>query len=313
MENELRNRLEKELIEELNPYVKIILEASSHIIKSGGKRIRPLITIYTGLMFGAPFEKVIKLAIGIEYIHVASLLHDDIVDKAEKRRGKDTVNKLFGSEIAVLTGDYMYAKSLNIYSTYGDSLMIERLSKSVMDMAEGQILELKSVGELIDLETYYKIIDGKTASLIGACFSIGALSANKNNLYLEMESVGIKVGRAFQIIDDILDYEGEEEKLGKPKGLDLKEGKCTLPLILVKDKIDKSLVKSILLSQNLSEEELNDIIEKIKELGGTKMAKDIAKELIEESMSYIENIKVENEIYKNELLSILKKLLNRTY
>ncbi len=313
MENELRNRLEKELIEELNPYVKIILEASSHIIKSGGKRIRPLITIYTGLMFGAPLEKIIKLAIGIEYIHVASLLHDDIVDKAEKRRGKDTVNKLFGSEIAVLTGDYMYAKSLNIYSTYGNSLMIERLSKSVMDMAEGQILELKSIGELIDLETYYKIIDGKTASLIGACFSIGALSADKNDLYLEMESIGIKVGRAFQIIDDILDYEGDEEKLGKPKGLDLKEGKCTLPIILVKDKIDKSLVKSILLSQDLSEEELNDIIEKVKELGGTKMAKEIAKELTEESISYIEKTKVENDTYKNELLNILQKLLNRTY
>ncbi len=256
--------IEEELVKYLDPEVRTVLEIGRYIVSSGGKRIRPILTLLTCRALGGDESKVYPLAVGIEYIHVASLLHDDVVDGANMRRGKPSANLLFGNEACVLTGDYMYAKALWLYSIYGSMKSIQIVSRAVMDMSQGQMLELNSIGNLIDEKTYFEIIDKKTGVLFGASMAVGALSAQRED-YEEFYRIGIKIGRAFQLIDDALDYAGSQEKLGKPVGNDLKEGKCTYPLISVLEKLHVEDVKSSLRNGNVEW-----LRQKVIELGGVK-------------------------------------------
>ncbi|GAB6077997.1 polyprenyl synthetase family protein [Hydrogenobaculum acidophilum] len=303
----VRNRIETALSENLDSTVDTILKAGNSIIEAGGKRIRPLLLIYLVESLGGDIDKAITLGCGIEYIHIASLLHDDVVDKADSRRGKPSVNKVFGTEVAVLTGDYLYAKALYLYANYGNQKMIDILSKAVMRMAEGQLLELKSIGSIIEEKTYFDIIDGKTAYLIGACFGVGALIANYQE-YEKFFDVGLKLGRAFQLIDDALDYEVDSQKLGKPSRSDLKEGKVTYPVISVIDKIDKELLRKVLVSQNPSQEELDKIIDMVIEKGGVERAKELAFGLLEE-------VKKELSLYPitDKLMELIEKTVKRDF
>jgi len=278
---EFRSYVEDRLHKYLDSSVDVILKAGYSIIEAGGKRLRPLLVVGLVDSFGADIDKAITLGCGIEYIHIASLLHDDVVDKADSRRGRPSVNKVFGAEAAVLTGDYLYAKALFLYANYGNAKMIDILSKAVMSMAEGQLLELKSIGSIIDEKTYFDIIDGKTAYLIGACFGVGALISERSD-YEKFFEIGLKLGRAFQLIDDALDYETDSAKLGKPSRSDLKEGKITYPVISVLDQIDKELLKKVILAQEPNQDELDKIIDMVIEKGGVKRTKELAFRLLEE-------------------------------
>lgn len=226
------HELTQKILSYLDPEVREVYDISSYIISAGGKGIRPLLTIRVCQALGGDTERVIPLAVGIEYVHIASLLHDDVVDNAQTRRGRKSANVVYGNQACVLTGDYMYAKALSLYSLYGNLKSIQILSDAVMKMSQGQLLELRSLGKLIDEEVYFRIIDFKTGALFGACMAVGALMAGRED-YWEFYRAGILAGRAFQLIDDALDYAGSEEKLGKPVGSDLAEGKCTYPLISV--------------------------------------------------------------------------------
>jgi octaprenyl-diphosphate synthase len=203
---QLLEEIEKALRQYMDSDVYQILEIGNYIFDGGGKRLRPLLTLLVAKGGKADTEKVLPLAVGLEYIHTASLLHDDVVDEAEARRGKKAAHKVFGNGVTVLTGDYMYANALYLFSTYGTQKMIEVVSGAVKKMAEGQILELKSVGELIDEETYFKIIDGKTGVLFAAAAAVGALASNLKESYKDFWNFGLSIGRAFQLIDDALDY-----------------------------------------------------------------------------------------------------------
>ncbi|ACG57599.1 Polyprenyl synthetase [Hydrogenobaculum sp. Y04AAS1] len=303
----IRKRIELALSENLDSSVDTILKAGNSTIEAGGKRIRPLLLVYLVESLGGDVDKAIILGCGIEYIHIASLLHDDVVDKADSRRGKPSVNKVFGQEAAVLTGDYLYAKALFLYANYGNAKMIDILSKAVMNMAEGQLLELKSIGSIIDEKTYFDIIDGKTAYLIGACFGVGALISNYEE-YEKFFDIGLKLGRAFQLIDDALDYEVDSQKLGKPSRNDLKEGKVTYPVISMLDKLDKELLKNILVSQNPSQEELDSIIDTVIEKGGVMRTKELAFRLLEE-------VKQELSYYPitEKLMELIEKTVKRDF
>ncbi len=303
----VRNRIEQALSKHLDSSVDTILKAGNSIIEAGGKRIRPLLLVYLVESLGGDVEKAITLGCGIEYIHIASLLHDDVVDKADSRRGRPSVNKVFGAEVAVLTGDYLYAKALFLYANYGNQKMIDILSKAVMRMAEGQLLELKSIGSIIDENTYFDIIDGKTAYLIGACFGVGALISERTD-YEKFFNIGLKLGRAFQLIDDALDYEMDSQKLGKPSRSDLKEGKVTYPVISVIDKIDRGLLQKILLSQNPSQEELDSVINMVIEKGGVNYTKDLAFRLLEEVKQELSSYKV-----TDKLMELIEKTVKRDF
>ncbi|MFN3598968.1 MAG: polyprenyl synthetase family protein [Aquificaceae bacterium] len=282
----------------LDPEVREVFDIGYYIISSGGKGIRPLLTLMVCEALKGDVERAVPLAVGIEYVHVASLLHDDVVDGAQTRRGKKSANLVFGNQACVLTGDYMYAKALYLYSKFGTLETIEVLSDAVMKMSQGQLMELRNLGKIIDEDTYFKIIDYKTGALFGACMAVGALMAGRED-HWDFYRIGILAGRAFQLVDDALDYHGEEEKLGKPAGLDLAEGKCTYPLISVFDRLtedqkelffhkDHERLRKIVLesggvekTEKRAMEELNKVLEFVKPFDQEGRLRDLFTKLVQ--------------------------------
>ncbi len=294
--------IEKRLFEELNPKVRLVLETGRYLIEGGGKRLRPLLTLLACGMCGGDPEKALPMGVGLEYIHAASLLHDDVVDGAKKRRGRDSANLIFGNEVAVLTGDYMYAKALHLFSTYGTIEMIKVVSQAVMDMAEAQVLELSKVGELISEEEYFQIIDGKTAVLFGACLAVGGMAGGCSRSD-ELYEAGLRLGRAFQLIDDLLDYAGDPQKTGKPVGNDLREGKTTYPLLSVLESLNPKEVESLLREPNPQEERIERLRKEVLRLGGDVKTKERALEELEIAKNIIKSFP-ENP-YREEILRIM--------
>ena len=272
--------IEKALRDLLHPEIKLVLETASYLFDGGGKRIRPLLTVLTCGMCGGDPERALPLGVGIEYIHTASLLHDDVVDGAQERRGRGTANNVFGNEVAVLTGDYMYARALNLFTEHGNIEMIGVVSRAVMDMAEAQVLELSRIGDLISEDEYFRIIDGKTGVLFGACMAVGALCAGYSDPR-KLWDIGLSLGRAFQLIDDLLDYVGDSKRTGKPVGNDLLEGKATYPLISVADQIDKKWALSILRAPMTDGDGVEELRNRVVELGGARNTRERAKREIE--------------------------------
>ncbi len=289
-----KNYLEKVMYENLDSNVSLILQIGNYIIDSGGKRIRPYLVLkFAKMTKGFNEEKDYILAAALEYLHTASLLHDDVVDGAGLRRGKPTANRIFGNDSTVLTGDYMYANALYLFSEYGNIDMIKNVSQSVKKMSEGQLLELKKIGDFnMTIEDYYKILEGKTAALFGSCCYVGvALGSDNETLKENAYNFGLNIGMAFQIIDDILDY-SKEEKTGKTVMNDLREGKLTFPLLSIRDMIDKDdrdFIKSVLLDKNPSVEDLLKVRDIVINLGGIEMAKNKAVEFVRKA---IDNLKV---------------------
>lgn len=293
-------QLERSITEFLMPEVKTVLEIGNYIASAGGKRVRPILMLETARMLGGDTERLIPLAVGIEYIHMASLLHDDVVDGADVRRGRPSANRVFGNPIVVLTGDYMYARALWLYSLYGNMKSIEIVSRAVMQMAEGQVLELLHIGKIIDEETYLRIVDGKTGALFGASMGVGALMSGYPG-FEEFYRMGVKVGRAFQMVDDALDYIGDQKVMGKPAGNDLREGKCTYPLLSVLHTMDRSK-----LEESLRKGDVEEIRSKVVELGGVEKTKSRAKKEIEEVISYLKSFP-----QSDKLIELLVSLVER--
>ena len=222
-----------------------------HLIDSGGKRLRPLLLILSADISGFKGEARLDLAGIIESIHAASLLHDDVVDAAEVRRGKLPAHSIWGNQIVILVGDFLYANALRLAVMQKNQKIMETLSGATTRMTEGEILQLTKIGDPdITEEEYLNIISAKTGALISAACRIGAilgsLPEDKENA---LSHFGMKTGTAFQMADDILDYMADEGKLGKRLGKDLREGKITLPIIyLLKVATDKEVreVKNII-------------------------------------------------------------------
>lgn len=304
-----KDYLEKVMYENLDSNVNLILQIGNYIIESGGKRIRPYLVLkFAKITKGFNDERDYILAAALEYLHTASLLHDDVVDGAGLRRGKPTANKVFGNDTTVLTGDYMYANALYLFSVYGNIDMIRNVSQSVKKMAEGQLLELKKIGDFnMTVEDYYKILEGKTAALFGSCCYVGvALGSENDTLKENAYNFGLNIGMAFQIVDDILDY-SKQEKTGKTAMNDLREGKLTYPLLSIRNMLDKNdidFIKSVLLDKNPSIEDLLRVRDIVVNLGGLEKAKEKALEFVRKA---IDNLKVFD---YNDDIEELEKLAN---
>jgi octaprenyl-diphosphate synthase len=203
------------------------------LLLSGGKRLRPLLTLLTGRAFGCRDAGLLPLGAAVEMLHAATLLHDDILDNAPLRRGRAAAHVLFGAAPAVLAGDAMLAKALLLVSSFGDPRLTACVSEAVMHTAEGEIAEFARLRDTsLTHEDYVRIITGKTAWMLRASCELGALRAGAGEEATRAAALfGLEAGIAFQIVDDVLDYYPCEET-GKPKGGDLREGKCTPPLLL---------------------------------------------------------------------------------
>lgn len=227
------NAVNDRIRERLQSSVVLINQLGHYIINSGGKRLRPLLVLLSARACGAGDRRHIDLAAIIEFIHTATLLHDDVVDASELRRGRETANALFGNEASVLVGDFLYSRSFEMMVEIGSMRVMEILAHTTNTIAEGEVLQLLNCHDAdTPEERYMEVIQSKTAKLFEAAARIGAvLGGQPESVEQAMAAYGMHLGTAFQLIDDVLDYGASAEEMGKNMGDDLAEGKPTLPLI----------------------------------------------------------------------------------
>lgn len=213
--------------------VALISQIGTYIISAGGKRLRPIITILAGKALGCDYDKLYSLAAMVEFIHTSTLLHDDVVDESELRRGRKTANNLFGNAAAVLVGDFLYTRAFQLMVASESMKILEVMADATNIIAEGEVMQLMNIGNTDITEAeYVRVIQYKTAKLFEAAAQVGAILAGAQPAQEQaLKDYGMYVGTAFQIIDDILDYSGNTAEIGKNVGDDLAEGKPTLPLI----------------------------------------------------------------------------------
>jgi octaprenyl-diphosphate synthase len=226
-------RINQALSENLATHVKLISQVWDHILISGGKRIRPLLFLLAARMCGCREDHLPEVATIFEYLHAATLLHDDVVDAATVRRGHSSANTIWGNQAVILVGDFLLSKALAIAVGTKDIRVMEVLARTTTYMAEGEVLQLVNTGRLdMTEEEYFDVITRKTAKLMSAACQIGAiLGGVEDRLEQVMTDFGLNLGITFQLVDDILDFTGDPKEMGKPVCNDLKEGKITLPFI----------------------------------------------------------------------------------
>lgn len=229
-----------EIIAKMHSDVPLIPELASHLIAAGGKRIRPLLTLATAALFGYQGQRHHRLAACVEFIHTATLLHDDVVDESTQRRGRASANAIFGNEAAVLVGDYLFSRAFQLMTEDGSLEILRILSQASAIIAEGEVMQLATANDIgTSTDTYLKVINAKTAALFAAACEVGGVIAGRPaNECAALREYGEYLGVAFQISDDVLDYAAESAKIGKTAGDDFREGKLTLPVIVALQKAD---------------------------------------------------------------------------
>lgn len=247
-----------------------------YIVRQKGKRVRPLMVLLSAQACGGITERTYRGATLVEILHTATLVHDDVVDDADTRRGFASINAVWKNKIGVLLGDFLLARGLLLSLEYGDHDFLEGTSIAVKRMSEGELLQIQKSRQLdIDEATYMRIIGDKTASLFSTCTEIGAQSATKDTDWTErLKSYGESVGMAFQIRDDLLDYLGKRSIIGKPTGIDIKEKKLTLPLIHSLKNVEKREAVRVLkmIKKGASRKEIDWILEFVQSNGGIDYA-----------------------------------------
>lgn len=222
------------ILRRMDSQVDLVPQLAGHIIAAGGKRLRPLLTLGAAQLCEYTGDRHISLATCVEFIHTATLLHDDVVDESHLRRGQETANALFGNQASVLVGDFLFSRSFELMIEDGSLDVLRILSHASSVIAEGEVLQLMTTNDTQTSEdTYLEVIKAKTAQLFAAACRIGAVVSDRPRIEEEaLESYGMNLGIAFQLIDDVLDYSAKQATLGKSIGDDFKEGKISLPVIL---------------------------------------------------------------------------------
>ncbi len=270
-----------------------LLDRITHyIVKRKGKQMRPMFVFLAANLCGGVTDRSYRAASLIEMIHTATLVHDDVVDDANKRRGFFSVNALWKNKIAVLVGDFLLSKGLQTAAQYKDYDFLEIISAATKEMSEGELLQIEKARRLdIKEEIYFEIIRQKTATLIAACCATGASSAGANSEEVEkLRLFGEKIGIAFQMKDDLFDYESSVSLIGKPVGIDIKERKMTLPLIYALNnasKSDKKWMIGVVKKHNENQKKVTELIEKVKASGGIEYTKKKMYEIRGEAMDII--------------------------
>ncbi len=269
--------VEQEFVRHIQSRVALIPEIGRYIQKSGGKRVRPAVLLMAARLSGYTGDRAVLYASVVEFIHTATLVHDDIIDGADLRRGRLAVHSRWGNDITVLLGDYLYIKSMAMALTQ-DSLEIIRLLCDVtLRMIEGELYQLTKAGDVdISEEEHFEIIRRKTAFLFGGCAQIGGMLGGVTPAQeTALREYGFNLGVAFQLVDDLLDYTAEQAALGKPIGGDLREGKVTLPIILLLQRggaESDRLVRAAVQERAVTPDQWRDLLALLREHRATDLA-----------------------------------------
>ncbi len=281
-----------------------------HLLSAGGKRLRPALTLLCAKFVDRINHRTIAFAAAVELMHTASLIHDDVIDKAELRRGQATVHSLWGNEAAIMCGDFLYAAAFNILSEDGDIDVIRTMTNASSQVCEGEILELQlAFNPFITEAQCLEIARMKTAELMAASCKIGALSTNSNGQIAgALESFGRNLGIAFQIVDDVLDLEGSVEEIGKPVGSDFLEGKITLPIRFALDALPDDKRKfwaQKISNRDISLDDVSDLVSFIKANGILERARKTAQNFSEKALSELRSVEKVFSVSR-EALSLLE-------
>ncbi|GAA0580956.1 polyprenyl synthetase family protein [Caenispirillum bisanense] len=222
------------IVERMQSPVALIPQLAGHIVAAGGKRLRPLMTLAAARLCGYDGQRHVKLATCVEFIHTATLLHDDVVDESELRRGRQSANAVWGNQASVLVGDFLFSRAFELMVEDGNLKVLAILSRASSVIAEGEVAQLITTNDTdTDEAAYLEVIKGKTAELFAAACQVGAVVAERPEAEEQaMRDYGMALGIAFQLVDDYLDYSARQAELGKTVGDDFREGKLTLPVIL---------------------------------------------------------------------------------
>ena len=292
----------------------IILDGGTYIFQSGGKRIRPILLMLTSMLCNYKGDADILFAQIIEMVHTATLVHDDIIDGSTERRGRPAAHIAYGNNLTVLLGDYFFSKAMDMAIEFGNPKILKTLSQTMLQMIQGEILDLVHNWDVaLNEKTLIEIIEKKTAHLFSICTQIPAiLSGMNSDDEYALKQFGFNVGIAFQLIDDLLDYTSNEQQLGKPAGIDLKEGKITLPLLYVLNKAQEHELSSVLPPiknadyDNIDHQSLLSLMHKYDAFG---YAKKTANKYAESALSFLLNIN--HNIHKSFLISLVNFIISR--
>lgn len=285
-------KVDQEFRKNLRSNVPITSAIGEHLFISGGKRFRPILLLLSAKLCGVRGDHHISMASLIEFIHTATLLHDDVVDRAEIRRGKISANSIWGNEASILVGDFLFTKCFSLLVENGNWKILETISKATTIMAEGELEELIRTNDLsLTEENYLHIISRKTASLISAAAQIGAILGNvSEERERALSDFGMNIGIAFQLTDDNLDYISKEERSGKKTGIDLQEGKITLPLIFTLKHCsdgERGFIQETVESHPITQEMFSRVMKIIEQYDGIQYTSKKAKGYIKRAKGHL--------------------------
>ena len=304
----------------LHSDVVLISQMGSYIIGAGGKRLRPKLVLISAMAHGYGGPHHINVAAIIEFIHTATLLHDDVVDSSTMRRGQDTANAVWGNEAAVLVGDFLYSRAFEMMVEVGQMRVMEILASATNTIASGEVMQLLNVGEADVTEArYMQVITSKTAKLFEAATQLGALLAGASSeVETAMAKYGAHLGIAFQLIDDVLDYTADSEELGKNAGDDLAEGKPTLPVIFALQNADdatrkdvQSVIAASAQGEAVDRSRFSHIISMVKNSGAIEQTVALAEAHVQQAIDAL-SVLPESD-YKAGLIAIVQSSLQRRF
>jgi octaprenyl-diphosphate synthase len=285
-------RVEREISLESVASVEAVTSIGQYLQAGGGKRLRPILLLLSTRLFTDPSESAIRLAAVVEMIHTATLVHDDVIDYAKTRRGRPSINAVWGNHTSVLAGDWLYMQAFQIALRERNFHVLDVLIGLTQDMVEGELLQLDRLRKIdISEADYMELVDRKTASLFSVCARLGAFIAGADDeTENRMGDFGWNLGMAFQLVDDVLDFTSREKVLGKPVGNDLREGKVTLPLIYALETADaeeRKLIETVLADGNYNQVPFLSILKMVHSRRGIERAMERAQSFTERSRAII--------------------------
>jgi octaprenyl-diphosphate synthase len=305
-------KVDEVIADRLSSGVPLVGQVAQYIISAGGKRLRPVILLLTSGALNYQDARKFSLAAVVEFIHTATLLHDDVVDESTLRRGRPTANENFGNPASVLVGDFLYSRAFQMMVDAGNMRIMQVLADATNVIAEGEVLQLMNMHDAsLDEDAYLRVIRSKTAKLFEASSRLAAILANASpELEEACAEYGQALGTAFQVIDDVLDYEGNAAEMGKNLGDDLREGKATLPLILAMQRgtpAQKVLVQKAI--ETGSVDQLNQVIAIVRETGALDGSRQAAMAEAQRAINAAQHLP--DGEYKEALIALASQLLER--